>query len=148
MKKTILFLTILFLTLLFNDVNAQMVLARRYAYEVAEGLMKAISPNTGKDAMVEIVELEFDEKNDKYIIDLSASWMAGKHYFAYQEIFKVRGILIINKDGTNPSFKETYRNEAVKGAWTNQGVFLAVGAGVAAVIAADAYMDSKEKPKN
>lgn len=122
--------------------NAQSrILAKQYAHEAAERLMKSISPNTGKNASAEINDIEWDEGNQRYIIDMEASWRAGQCYFCDEEDFIVRGILKVGKNGSNPNFRETYKNAAVRGAWTDNQIG-AIFAGVATLAAASSSNSS------
>ncbi len=136
MKNSGFILTTLLLLSMAVTTNAQSALmAKQYAHEAAEKLMKSISPNTGKNASAEVSEVEWDENNQRYIIEMEASWRAGQCFLCDEEDFIVRGILKVGKNGNNPNFKETYKNAAVQGAWTDDQIG-AIFAGVATLASA------------
>jgi hypothetical protein len=94
------------------------ILAREYATEAAVRIMDKISPMTGDDAEGIVIEAEYDYEDSRYIIDMEARWMAQRNWLADEELFVVRGILKVGKKGEQPVFKETFRNAAVKHAWS------------------------------
>jgi hypothetical protein len=141
------YLNLVLITLLLccvaTSVKAQSkLMAKQYAQAAAERLMKSISPNTGKNASAEVYEAEWDSGNDRYIIEMEASWRAGQCGLCDEEDFVVRGILKVGKNGDSPSFKETHKNSAVRGAWSDKQVG-AIFAGVATLAAASSSSSSK-----
>lgn len=137
-----LILTTLLLCCVTTSLKAQSTLmAKQYAQEAAERLMKSISPNTGKNASAEVYEAEWDGNNERYIIEMEATWRAGRCGLCNEEDFVVRGILKVGKNGDNPSFKETYKNSAVQGAWSDKQVG-AIFAGLATLAAASSNSSS------
>lgn len=135
MKTSYLSLIILLFCTTISVQAQSKLMAKQYAQEAAERLMKSISPNTGKNASAEVYEAEWDSNNDRYIIEMESSWRAGQCGLCDEEDFVVRGILKVGKNGDSPSFKETYKNSAVQGAWSNKQVG-AIFAGVATLAAA------------
>jgi hypothetical protein len=126
----------------FQTVQAQSrIMAKQYTQESAETIMRRISPNTGKDATALIYDIEWDADAECYIIDMEASWKAGGCYFCSEQTFVVRGVLKVGRNGTNPTFRETYKNEAVRSAWSDRQIG-AVFVGITVLAAASSSSSS------
>lgn len=123
----------LFNNTIVNSMGQSRIMAKQYAQEAAERIMKSISPNTGENPSAYISDIEWDSYASRYIIEMEASWRAGQCWLCDEEDFIVRGILKVNKNGSKPSFKETYKNAAVRGAWSDKEVsaIFEVGAALA-----------------
>lgn len=109
--------------------------AKMYAQNTAEKLMKSISPNTGNNASATVVDYDWDYAGQRYVIEMQATWRGGRCWLCDEEAFVIKGILRVGKDGRKPDFKYTYRNAAVRGAWTDQDVGNAIS-GAAILISA------------
>lgn len=96
---------------------------KMYAQEAAENLMDKISPTTGKNASYEIFDADFDSYKNEYIIEMSATWQGSPCWVCDETTFEIRGFLTVNSDGSNPRFKQTYKNSAVENSetWSKVG---------------------------
>lgn len=113
------------LLLMFTNISVyaqSRIMAKQFAQESTERLMRSISPNTGCNPSTLVIDAEWDNYSNEYIIEMQASWLASKMMFYSKEDFIVRGVLRVNRNGENPSFKVVYRNSAVEGAWTNDEI--------------------------
>jgi hypothetical protein len=136
MKKEI-FLFVIFSALFLGNINAQsQILAQKFATAAANRTMQKISPNTGHSASAYMYKAEFDYSQSHYLIDMSATWTAkATMFWSDEKTFEVRGILEVDKSGKIISFDESYRNDAVKSAWTDDQIGLAFGTALAVTAA-------------
>lgn len=90
---------------------------------MAKRLMKKISPNTGYDYQSFVYDVDYSSYSKKYLITMSAFWKGKLCLLCTgEETFEIKGKLSVKRDGSNYSFFETERNDAVKGALTQDQI--------------------------
>ena len=80
--------------------------AQQYAAEAANRFVQSVTGNPAKYANNSLHTFEL--QGNQYVITLSAYWVDGMD----REQVKVKGILRVNADGSNPQFKKTWNNSA------------------------------------
>lgn len=100
--------------------------AKHFAHIATTKMMENISPYTGTSPAAYIKSVKLDKINNQFEITMSATWRAKQYQLANIETFSVDGILRCGKNGEYPSFIETYRNAAVRGAWSNKDIATAI----------------------
>ena len=92
--------------------------AKGFAYDAARQLMNSTSPLTGHNPRATIIDAQFSKSQSKYILEMKAIWDGSPCLICDETTFVIRGILKVNRDGSNPVFQELESNDAVQSAQT------------------------------
>lgn len=104
---------------LFLKLDAQVVidpltsLARDFANQTTEQIMKSICPNTGKDAHATVSLWEYDPRKKEFTITMESRWTGATCGFCTMQPYWVSGILRVKSDGTQAHFTQSYSSQSV-----------------------------------
>lgn len=101
-------------------------IVQRLADATAQTLMQKVSPNTGYGAYSRVKDWSFNSYTKEITIKIEAYWSAKRYMMASStETFNIDGVLTIDFDDDELDFVPTYKNTAVKYAWSDSDIVLA-----------------------
>jgi hypothetical protein len=118
--KNLIFCFILLSTNLCAQSKSEAV---QLAQATANQFMQKISPLSGYNSYATTKKITFTKSKGQYEITMSANWSGKPCILCDETTFILSGVLMVNRDGSNASFIETNRNEAVSSAtkWNEIG---------------------------
>ena len=92
----------------------------------AQGMQKSVSPHTGYGAYGVVKSYTYNEYSKVLTIKMECYWTAKRAQLFYDfETFNVDGTLTFDVENWNFGFNSTYKNDAVRYAWSDSDVVIA-----------------------